>query len=93
MKHFKIKYKVSFESQSRQGGRNRFEVDYTVKTLLRVAVLQLLESDISFARLFKDGNYDITTELEEFDEDKENKKLKEQLHKSPKSKNSQNPKK
>lgn len=93
MKNFNIKYKVSFEAQSRLGGKNRFEVDYSVRSLLRVAVLQLRDIDSSFSRLFKDGNYDIEVQLEEFDEEQDNQKIKSQLCKSSKSKNLQNTKK
>lgn len=93
MKNFNIKYKVSFEAKSRLGGKNQFEVDYSIRSLLRVAILQLKDIDSSFSRLFKDGNYDIDIQLEEFDEEQDNKKLKSQLCKLSKSENLQNRKK
>lgn len=65
MKDFKIKYKVTLEAGGRLGGINRFEVDFAMRSIIRLSLQKMLDESTSFATLFRGGEYDINIELEE----------------------------
>ncbi len=83
MKDFKVKYKVILEAESKLGGINNFEVDFAVRSMIRVALQKMLDESTSFAMLFKGGVYDIQIELEPINNDssrKETLKRKSQVY-------------